>query len=248
MSIQHFQNSSLGTYVEFLGETESGESVFTLSPVAKALGYRDAANALRVLDEDEYLSEGDSLYNTHLVSIWRDQHKRGRLPVLVTESGLYHLTFKSTKPEAKRFRKWVTEEVLPSIRRDGAYVSPDITPQQSIRLLEKIDYKAVLDALASANGYENLAPKTFANMQNGFYKVVIGTTAADFKRRRGLPSRAVVKDYLNDEELSRLQGLSMVLIGKLRVAYPDGVYDVDEFADTFFKVIQTEFEHRPVLH
>lgn len=40
---------------------------------------------------------------------------------LVTESGLYALIFKSTKPEAKRFKKWVTSEVLPSIRKTGSY-------------------------------------------------------------------------------------------------------------------------------
>jgi len=41
----------------------------------------------------------------------------------VSESGLYALIFKSRKPEAKRFRLWVTSEVLPSIRRTGAYSS-----------------------------------------------------------------------------------------------------------------------------
>jgi hypothetical protein len=42
----------------------------------------------------------------------------------VNESGLYNLIFRSNKPEAKRFRKWVTSEVLPSIRRFGFYVHP----------------------------------------------------------------------------------------------------------------------------
>lgn len=41
--------------------------------------------------------------------------------ILVNESGLYHLIFQSRKPEAKKFRKWVTNEVLPSIRRTGSY-------------------------------------------------------------------------------------------------------------------------------
>jgi prophage antirepressor-like protein len=40
---------------------------------------------------------------------------------IINESGLYNLIFRSNKPEAKRFRKWVTSEVLPSIRKTGAY-------------------------------------------------------------------------------------------------------------------------------
>lgn len=43
---------------------------------------------------------------------------------IVSESGLYALIFKSRKPEAKRFRKWVTAEVLPALRRTGRYEAP----------------------------------------------------------------------------------------------------------------------------
>lgn len=42
---------------------------------------------------------------------------------LVSESGLYLLTFRSYKPEAKQFRRWVTHEVLPDIRKHGMYMS-----------------------------------------------------------------------------------------------------------------------------
>ena len=44
--------------------------------------------------------------------------------VVVSESGLYALIFRSRKPDAVKFRRWVTGEVLPSIRRTGVYVSP----------------------------------------------------------------------------------------------------------------------------
>jgi len=208
--------------------------------VAKTFEYRDSSDALRLLDHDEV---GTQNVRVNL----SDGRSQVRALSVIYEDGIWELIFRSSKPEAKAIKKRV-KQILREIREHGAYVSPDITPQQSIRLLEKIDYKGVLNALASAKGYKNLPRKAFANMQNSFYKVVIGTTAADFKRRKGLPTSAVVKDYLNDEELSRLQGLSMVLVGKLQVAYPDGVYDVNDFVDIFFKVIQEEFEHRPVLH
>jgi len=48
----------------------------------------------------------------------------GRKPILINESGLYSLILRSRKMEAKRFKKWVTAEVLPSIRKHGAYVMP----------------------------------------------------------------------------------------------------------------------------
>ena len=45
---------------------------------------------------------------------------------VINESGLYNLIFKSSKPEAKRFRKWVTHEVLPQIRKSGMYISNEL--------------------------------------------------------------------------------------------------------------------------
>ena len=51
----------------------------------------------------------------------------GRNPLIVSEAGLYSLILKSRKPEAKRFKRWVTHEVLPALRRDGAYVASDGT-------------------------------------------------------------------------------------------------------------------------
>lgn len=77
--------------------------------VCKALGYRDAENGLRNLDEDEK--------GTHIVgTAGGDQSFQ-----IVNESGLYSLILRSRKPEVKRFKKWVTSEVLPSICKTGAY-------------------------------------------------------------------------------------------------------------------------------
>lgn len=52
---------------------------------------------------------------------------------LVNESGLYNLIFQSRKPEAKAFRKWVTSEVLPTIRKTGTYTQPQHTRQRISR-------------------------------------------------------------------------------------------------------------------
>jgi len=54
---------------------------------------------------------------------------------LISESGLYALVFKSRKPEAKSFRKWVTSEVLPSLRKTGSYELPEFVEAPATRVL-----------------------------------------------------------------------------------------------------------------
>lgn len=159
--------------------------------------------------------------------------------------GVFHVLMVSRKPEALAFKDRLFD-FLEQYERDGFVVKPDITPQQSIRLIEKLDYKQVLNSLAYAQDYREsgLSPKAFANMQNGFYKVTIGTTAADFRRTRELPDKATVKDFLTDEELSKMQGLSMMIIGKLRARHPNGEYTVRQFADLYHEVVQAEMDRK----
>lgn len=86
-----------------------GEPWFIAADVARLLGYRDAEKALRLvaIDEKDTLQRGTLGLNQDLS--------------LVSESGLYLLIFRSRKPNAIKFRKWVTAEVLPSIRKSGGY-------------------------------------------------------------------------------------------------------------------------------
>ncbi len=108
--VQVFTHDTFGAHTVRLDD--NGNAVFVLKPVAEALGYRDAANAVRVLDRDEHWTEVINL-PTPVVST---SQVRRRMTV-VSESGLYHLIFASTKPEAKTFRRWVTEELLPTVRK-----------------------------------------------------------------------------------------------------------------------------------
>ena len=86
-----------------------GEPWFVAADVARVLGFRDAENATRGLDDDE---KGTQITST----LGGDQ----RL-LIVSESGLYALIFRSRKPKAVEFRKWVTSEVLPALRQTGSY-------------------------------------------------------------------------------------------------------------------------------
>ena len=97
-----------------------GEPWFVLKDVCNILGiskYRDSAARL---DADERGSvEVDTLGGTQQV-------------IAVNESGLYHVILRSDKPEAAPFRKWVTSEVLPSIRKNGGYIAgqEQLTPEE----------------------------------------------------------------------------------------------------------------------
>ncbi|MBU2753115.1 hypothetical protein HFU84_02350 [Acidithiobacillus sp. CV18-2] len=89
-----------------------GQVWFVAGDVAQALGYRDAFNMVRWLDADEA--------DTHNVSTLGGEQQL----LIISESGLYHALLKSRRPEAKPFRRWVTQEVLPAIRQQGRYVTP----------------------------------------------------------------------------------------------------------------------------
>jgi anti-repressor protein len=83
-----------------------GETQFVAADVCEALDIQNVAQAVTRLDDDER-----SMFN---IGRQGDAH-------VINESGLYRLILTSRKPEAKRFRKWVTGEVLPTIRKTGSY-------------------------------------------------------------------------------------------------------------------------------
>ena len=86
---------------------KDGEAWFVAKDVCDILGLENSREALRGLDADELMS----------VRVTSGGQKRE--VNAVNESGLYNLIFKSRKPEAKQFRRWVTHEVLPDIRKHG---------------------------------------------------------------------------------------------------------------------------------
>lgn len=90
---------------------EDGEPWFVAKDICDVLEHSDVSMAIRSLDEDE---KGTSIVCT----LGGDQQMS-----IINESGLYALVLRSRKPEAKKFRKWVTVEVLPSIRKHGAYMT-----------------------------------------------------------------------------------------------------------------------------
>lgn len=93
-----------------------GEPWFVGKDVAHALGYANHKKALgdHVDEEDKMQEDGVTIRDP----IGRDQH-----PTIISESGLYSLVMGSKLKEAKKFKRWVTHDVLPTIRKTGGYVS-----------------------------------------------------------------------------------------------------------------------------
>ena len=95
---------------------EQGIAWFNAADVCAALGVANSRDALTRLDDDERgVISTDTPYGKQLMNA-------------VNEPGLYSLILGSRKPEARRFKRWVTHEVLPAIRRTGSYATPAATP------------------------------------------------------------------------------------------------------------------------
>ena len=109
-NIQIFNNEELGT-IRIMGTPDA--PLFCLGDVCKMLGLRQG-------HVRERLDDGVVSTEPILDSLGREQ-----VANFVTEDGLYDVILDSRKSEAKRFRKWVTSEVLPTIRKHGAYMTKD---------------------------------------------------------------------------------------------------------------------------
>lgn len=139
-----FENNTVRT----LGTSET--PLFVAVDVVKALGFKDTTNPIKrhVDAEDLIKSEiTDSMNRTQLVNC-------------VNESGLYALIFGSKLESAKRFKKWVTSEVLPAIRKTGRYECPAnpkyITPQQGWLIQSAVQKRVHRDGVDFQTVYQAL--------------------------------------------------------------------------------------------
>lgn len=144
--------------------------------VAIALGYKNPSNAIlkHVDDEDkrlEVLPQGADTQNRDVPSasagiVKHDTLSGATKTALINESGLYSLILSSKMPKAKAFKRWVTSEVLPAIRKTGAYES--FQAQQHIERLEATNTQlnAAIQAVSSAKA--ELAD--VINLRNDFIK------------------------------------------------------------------------------
>ena len=126
--LQIFNNEEFGSVRTI---TKDNEPMFCLADVCKALEIKNATDVAKRLEEDEVtrLNLGSQSGETNFV----------------TESGLYAVILRSDKPNARKFRKWVTSEVLPSIRKYGTYCLPRTYKEALAQLLIEVDKNEKLE-------------------------------------------------------------------------------------------------------
>lgn len=107
-----FRNTTLNCSIRTI--ERDGEPWFIAKDVCDALDISNVSQAVNYLDSDE---------KSNIITNDIAQNG-GRAPLIINESGLYSLILRSRKPEARQFKKWITAEVLPSLRKHGAYATP----------------------------------------------------------------------------------------------------------------------------
>ena len=126
--LQIFKNAEFGS-VRII--TVEGEPYFVAKDITAILGYANASKAI-----SDHVDAEDKLNNESLSSLGQ----RGGW--LINESGLYSLILSSKMPNAKKFKRWVTSEVLPTIRRHGLYAMDEVLANPDIFINALLELKA----------------------------------------------------------------------------------------------------------
>ena len=174
--LQVFHNDEFGS-VRTL--TINGEPYFIGRDVADILGYSNSRKALadHVDDEDKGVTKCDTLGGTQELTV-------------INESGLYSLILSSKLPAAKRFKRWVTAEVLPSIRRHGMYAIDEIIANPDLGIAALQALKAEREKRIALTAQVAMQSQQIAEMKPkvSYYDLVLSCPDA-------LPITILAKDY-----------------------------------------------------
>lgn len=201
--IQIFKNEEFG---QVRALEINGEPYFVGKDVAEVLGYVKPQNAIAThVDEDDTLKQGiiDNLGRTQQTTV-------------INESGLYSLILSSKLPQAKKFKRWVTSEVLPQIRKTGSYQIPKMSKElEAILMIDgkqqkmderitKLENNTTID-YSQQEDLRELANKKIVAILGGtdapayreLNKKVFSNFWRDYKRKLNVNSykNTLVKDY-----------------------------------------------------
>lgn len=184
--LQVFKNEEFG---EIRTLEIDGEPYFVGKDVASVLGYAKPLNAI-----SKHVDEDDSLKRGLIDSLGRTQQT-----IVINESGLYSLILSSKLPTAKKFKRWVTSEVLPTIRKTGGYVNDeDLFINTYFPFADngtKAIFKSTLETVRKQNEIIASQKKTIENQnQDLMHKedVIIGfVDEIDLAKKRQVLNRVV---------------------------------------------------------
>ena len=186
----------------------NGEPWFVLKDVCEVLGIADHKVTARRLDADE-------VCQTPLT----DSMGRQQETSIINESGLYNVILRSDKPEAKPFRKWVTSEVLPSIRKHGAYMTPEtlqaaiLNPDTMIQLCQQLKAEQNKNAVLTAANSQLTVEKQIMQPKADYFDDLVDrnllTNFRETAKELGIKPKAFVdwllsKKYIYRDQKSKL--------------------------------------------
>ena len=189
--LQIFNNSDFGNIrvVE-----NSGEPWFVGKDVAEVLGYTNPSKALA-----DHVDADDKLNNETLLSLGQ----RGGW--LINESGLYSLILSSKLPTAKKFKRWVTSEVLPAIRKTGSYKTPKQSSDRDKAMLKNAQARSAKLWLEIA---KNTGIQTYKDVCNAY-------AAKELAGEDVLPLPKVQEKSYSATDIGKMLGVSKAKIGAL---------------------------------
>lgn len=171
----------------------NGQVLFNPRHVAECLGIKNVKDNISKMNEKQVIKLTNSKVG---ITDFRKLHNTGEN--FLTESGVYKLIFKSKKKEAEKFQDWVTDEVLPSIRKHGMYATDDLLndPDLMIKAANKIkeEREGRLKAESQVKELTDKVVKLSIDVNNLEKRTVKGTTLTDISCCTDTPRR-LIEDY-----------------------------------------------------
>ena len=162
---------------------KGGEPWFVAKDVCDILALGNPRSSIALLDEDER--------GVHSMDTPSGKQEMG----IISEADLYSLILRSRKPEAKAFKRWVTHEVLPSIRKTGAYLSPGMSNEQVKVLVATLEEEMYRRIQA-----ENRLAKLEAHAEELARSAIPATPFGELSQKTGRPRTCLVRNYLRSTQ------------------------------------------------
>ncbi|CAK7025519.1 BRO-N domain-containing protein [Saezia sanguinis] len=207
---------------------------FVASDVATILGYASAKDMVRMLDDDE---KGRQIVPT----LGGNQEM-----TIISEPGLYKTIIKSQKAEAKPFQRWVTHDVLPSIRKTGAYVAPRTKQASPLKMVT--DAARAFPHLVKAGKLLGCDSNAAAISANQIIQQTAGINLLEIMGRTHLVAANQDSLYYTPTELGRMintsaRGVNLLLAEAGLQMKCDEVWEVTDEGKKFCRIYDTGKRH-----
>jgi prophage antirepressor-like protein len=243
-------------------EDKNGEPLWVAKDICNILGYQKTQDMTKWLDEDETLNLKEILKGEQKAPLQKLNMRYDT--ALINESGLYSAIFRSNKPEAKKFKKWVTSEVLPTIRKTGSYgVKNQGVSEHILNQMIEANKEIHLTIMGMIKNQEHTL-KAIMNMSENIN--TIKSRINDFDRKIenigsvAVKTNIILKDTYNyvkyqplsREERARLQDKikqrGVVLAGRHNITKENAIASIYRMLNkTFDLTTYHELEHKDFL-